>query len=244
MVDNVNHPKHYKNNSVTVDGVKFEPISLLNVMSHGNFAIANACKYLIRYKDKNGEEDLRKARWYLNNAITNTKEAIDPKTAIKLVEAFRDSNKFLKSLIHVTKEKASSTLSTLTVHESNLRATVKLISETLGESEDSTITDKDVLDVIDTEDYVLRNCHIFSEEAYNSTLVTLSYICEMYKLKTKESYKLCIRNLGYVQDMFDKMKEKDSEAMLTFVSLSKTISLETFIDRLYGILGSLIKENK
>lgn len=239
MVDNVNHPKHYENNSVIVDGVKFEPISLLNVMTHGNFAIVNACKYLIRYKDKNGEEDLRKARWYLNNAIT--KETIDPKTAIKIVEAFRNNNKFLKSLIHMTKEETSSTF---TIRESNLRATAKLISKALGEPVDDAITDKDILDVIDTEDYILKNYHIFSEEAYDAIESTLVTIYEMYKLKTKKSYKLCIRNLGYVQDMFDEMKEKDSEAMLTFVSLSKTIPLETFIDHLYSILGSLIKENK
>lgn len=241
MVDNVNHPKHYENNSVTVDGVKFEPISLLNVMTHGSFAIANACKYLIRYKDKNGEEDLRKARWYLNNAITNDTKAIDTKTTIKMVEAFRNNNKFLKSLINMTKEETSSTF---TIRESNLRTTAKLISKALGEPVDDAITDKDILDVINTGGYVLKNYHIFSEEAYDTIENTLVTIYEMYKLKTKKAYKLCIRNLGYVQDMFDEMKEKDSEAMLTFVSLSKTIPLETFIDRLYGILGSLIKENK
>ena len=30
---------------------------------------ANAIKYISRYKKKNGLEDLKKARWYLNNLI-------------------------------------------------------------------------------------------------------------------------------------------------------------------------------
>lgn len=33
------------------------------------FAEGNIIKYVTRYKDKNGVEDLKKARWYLNKLI-------------------------------------------------------------------------------------------------------------------------------------------------------------------------------
>ena len=33
------------------------------------FAEGNIVKYVTRYKDKNGVEDLKKARWYLNKLI-------------------------------------------------------------------------------------------------------------------------------------------------------------------------------
>tara|TARA_R100001377_G_scaffold80978_1_gene60198 strand:- start:1884 stop:2093 length:210 start_codon:yes stop_codon:yes gene_type:complete len=33
------------------------------------FAEGNVVKYVTRYKDKNGVEDLKKARWYLNKII-------------------------------------------------------------------------------------------------------------------------------------------------------------------------------
>lgn len=33
-----------------------------------NFCLCNSFKYMWRYKNKNGEEDLDKSRWYLNYA--------------------------------------------------------------------------------------------------------------------------------------------------------------------------------
>ena len=33
------------------------------------FAEGNIVKYVTRYKDKNGVEDLKKARWYINKLI-------------------------------------------------------------------------------------------------------------------------------------------------------------------------------
>lgn len=33
------------------------------------FAEGNIIKYVTRYKDKNGVEDLKKARWYINKLI-------------------------------------------------------------------------------------------------------------------------------------------------------------------------------
>lgn len=42
--------------------------SLTSEMLEG-FFIGNVIKYVLRYRHKNGVEDLRKARWYLDRAI-------------------------------------------------------------------------------------------------------------------------------------------------------------------------------
>jgi hypothetical protein len=57
MSDNIN-PDHYKNNSI-----KLEPYVLCSAFS---FTAGNVLKYVIRYKDKNGDEDLRKALRYFD----------------------------------------------------------------------------------------------------------------------------------------------------------------------------------
>lgn len=72
MSDNIN-PDHYKNNSI-----QLEPYVLCSTFS---FVPGNVLKYVIRYKDKNGVEDLRKALRYLNmmgveDTFTNSKQDI------------------------------------------------------------------------------------------------------------------------------------------------------------------------
>lgn len=57
MSDNIN-PDHYKNNSI-----KLEPYVLCSAFS---FTAGNVLKYVIRYKDKNRDEDLRKALRYFD----------------------------------------------------------------------------------------------------------------------------------------------------------------------------------
>lgn len=57
MSDNL-HPDHYKNNSI-----QLEPYVLCRAFS---FVAGNVLKYVIRHKDKNGDEDLRKALRYFN----------------------------------------------------------------------------------------------------------------------------------------------------------------------------------
>lgn len=66
MNDNVNHPKHY------ADTCSIECIESM-VIAFGdeaviNFCMCNAYKYLWRYKNKNGTEDLEKAKWYVDKA--------------------------------------------------------------------------------------------------------------------------------------------------------------------------------
>lgn len=60
-MDNVNHPKHYE------DG-PFECIELTRLLS---FDWGNVVKYCYRWQHKNGVEDLKKALWFINDAITH-----------------------------------------------------------------------------------------------------------------------------------------------------------------------------
>ena len=63
-VDNVNHPKHYEG-STSLECIEcMEVIFGYKIVAY--FCLCNAFKYMWRYKNKNGEEDLNKAGWYLN----------------------------------------------------------------------------------------------------------------------------------------------------------------------------------
>lgn len=68
-IDNIKRPNHY-----ILEGL--EPYESIDVIKSvlGNegfeyFCIGNILKYVIRYKKKNGLEDLKKARVYMNWAI-------------------------------------------------------------------------------------------------------------------------------------------------------------------------------
>ena len=73
MSDMVNHPDHYK----TKNGL--ETIDVIEAFTDGlNGGEAtntgNVIKYICRWKKKNGLEDLKKARWYLNRLIDLVKK--------------------------------------------------------------------------------------------------------------------------------------------------------------------------
>jgi hypothetical protein len=72
VVDNVNHPPHYTSWKAECSGCE-KKIECIDVTRHLSFNIGNAIKYLWRYKDKNGSEDLAKAIWYINDEIRNYK---------------------------------------------------------------------------------------------------------------------------------------------------------------------------
>lgn len=65
--DLVNHPAHY--NSGEAHCTCGRRIECIDVTRHLNFNIGNAMKYLWRYEHKGGLEDLKKARWYLEDQI-------------------------------------------------------------------------------------------------------------------------------------------------------------------------------
>lgn len=65
-IDNVDHPSHYETG-------KFECIDVM-VETQGaeavkHFCLCNAFKYLYRHNNKNGVEDIRKARWYIDKYL-------------------------------------------------------------------------------------------------------------------------------------------------------------------------------
>lgn len=70
--DMVNHPPHY-----TQGGI--ECIDAITAATGGKtgieaVAVANVIKYLWRYEEKNGLEDVKKARWYLERLISELSE--------------------------------------------------------------------------------------------------------------------------------------------------------------------------
>ena len=65
--DVVNHPSHYTAGKVEcIDALEAATTGLQGIEA---VCTANAIKYLWRWKQKNGQEDLRKARWYINRLL-------------------------------------------------------------------------------------------------------------------------------------------------------------------------------
>lgn len=65
--DNVNHPVHYTRGGIeTIDAIAAATAGLEGIEA---VCTANAIKYLWRWKHKNGVEDLKKARWYIDRLI-------------------------------------------------------------------------------------------------------------------------------------------------------------------------------
>lgn len=65
--EKVEHPLHYKQYPVEA----IEIIEWVSDKSNGAeaYLIGSVFKYLLRYKFKNGVEDLKKARWFLDRLI-------------------------------------------------------------------------------------------------------------------------------------------------------------------------------
>lgn len=68
--DAVNHPPHYRSEA------GLEVIDVIESFGLG-FHEGNVIKYLLRWRQKGGLEDLRKAQWYLDRFVA--KERIRPK---------------------------------------------------------------------------------------------------------------------------------------------------------------------
>lgn len=94
--DNVNNPKHY------ADGCSVECIDMMQTAIGWDgiiyFCLGNAYKYLWRHKLKNNpEEDLNKAKWYIDRAITMAQDDPDSygyllsmaEPLIRLIETYR-----------------------------------------------------------------------------------------------------------------------------------------------------------
>lgn len=73
MKDNIN-PSHYKNGKVeAIDAIESATVNKKGIEA---VCVANVIKYLWRYEDKNGIEDIKKAQWYINKLILIQNENI------------------------------------------------------------------------------------------------------------------------------------------------------------------------
>ena len=72
-LDMVNHPKHYKakNGMEVIDVIE---AFTANLSGYEATHTGNVIKYICRWKEKNGLEDLKKAQWFLNRLIKNIEE--------------------------------------------------------------------------------------------------------------------------------------------------------------------------
>lgn len=66
MSDSVNHPAHYTRHPAGIE--------CIDVVEHLPFLEGNVIKYVWRWRDKGGVEDLRKARWYLERLISKSEK--------------------------------------------------------------------------------------------------------------------------------------------------------------------------
>ena len=71
-VDMVNHPVHYTQGGIEcIDCIKSATVGKVGIEA---FCVGNAIKYLFRYEEKNGIEDVKKARWYIDRLIRELEE--------------------------------------------------------------------------------------------------------------------------------------------------------------------------
>ena len=72
MNDNVNHPEHYTQGGVEcIDAIK---AATVNKSPFEAVCVSNVIKYLWRYEEKGGLEDIEKAAWYINRLAKELQE--------------------------------------------------------------------------------------------------------------------------------------------------------------------------
>jgi len=75
VVDVVNHPSHYTQSGIqAIDAIKAAVATAPPVQA---VFVANILKYVWRYREKNGKQDLMKARWYLDALIQEVESKLD-----------------------------------------------------------------------------------------------------------------------------------------------------------------------
>lgn len=84
--EKINHPAHYCQGGIEcIDAIEAATTNLTGIEA---VCTANVIKYIWRWKEKNGAEDLRKAEWYLKRLtrIVENKETFK-KTRVIVNEA-------------------------------------------------------------------------------------------------------------------------------------------------------------
>ena len=71
--DMVNHPQHYTRGGIEcIDALKAATVGKRGIEA---VCVANVIKYLWRYEEKNGIEDVRKAKWYIERLLKELEES-------------------------------------------------------------------------------------------------------------------------------------------------------------------------
>ena len=71
--DMVNHPQHYTQGGIEcIDALKAATVGKRGIEA---VCVANVIKYLWRYEEKNGIEDVRKAKWYIEHLLKELDES-------------------------------------------------------------------------------------------------------------------------------------------------------------------------
>lgn len=71
MKDNIN-PQHYQRNGMEcIDAIK---AAVQNLSGAEAYCTGSAIKYLWRWKEKGGKDDLRKAMWFINDMIAEIED--------------------------------------------------------------------------------------------------------------------------------------------------------------------------
>jgi hypothetical protein len=71
LADNINSPNHYNKGDIEVIDYILD--------QKFNYLEGNVIKYVSRYRNKGGIEDLRKAKWYLEKLINENLKHCDNK---------------------------------------------------------------------------------------------------------------------------------------------------------------------
>lgn len=93
--DNIN-PSHYKD-SCSIECIEAMLVAF-GAEATFDFCVCNAFKYLWRYKNKNGEEDIEKANWYVNKA-QNIFNAFSPNKLVHFDNSKIEKVALLRDLI-------------------------------------------------------------------------------------------------------------------------------------------------
>ena len=90
MSDNIN-PDHYKKMT------SLECIEAMEIVFGRDavidFCLCNAWKYIWRWRNKNGEEDLEKARWYCDHGIMLCESACSKEKLFRRMITYIERNK-------------------------------------------------------------------------------------------------------------------------------------------------------
>ena len=75
MPDVINHPKHYKASN-GIECIQAIEATVEDLRGLEAVCTANILKYIWRWQKKNGVEDLKKARWYLDKLISTAEQKV------------------------------------------------------------------------------------------------------------------------------------------------------------------------